>query len=117
MVNNPPANTGDIRDVGLIPRSGKSPGGGHGNPLQYSCLENPMGRGAWGLQFMGSQRVGQDRSNLTCMHAGGSFISSANIIEHLLGTRHCSKSFSSKVVNRTVQNPKHNEACIPNENK
>ena len=42
-----PASAGDIRDVGLIPESGRSPGGGHGNPLQYSCLENPMDRGAW----------------------------------------------------------------------
>ena len=47
MVKNPPANTGDIRDAGLIPGSGRYPGGGHGNPLQYSCLENPMDRGAW----------------------------------------------------------------------
>ena len=47
MVKNTPANAGDIRDVGLIPGSGKSPGEGHGNPLQYSCLENPMDRGAW----------------------------------------------------------------------
>ena len=47
MVKNPTANTGDIRDVSLIPGSGSSPGGGHGNPLQYSCLENPMDRGAW----------------------------------------------------------------------
>ena len=46
MVKNSPANAGDIRDVGSIPRSGRSPGGGHGNPLQYSCLENPMDRGA-----------------------------------------------------------------------
>ena len=38
---------GDIRDMGLIPGLGRSPGGGHGNPLQYSCLENPMDRGAW----------------------------------------------------------------------
>ena len=37
----------DVRDVGLIPGSGRSPRGGHGNPLQYSCLENPMDRGAW----------------------------------------------------------------------
>ena len=44
---NPPASAVDIRDVSLIPRSGRSPGGGHGNPLQYSCLENPMDRGAW----------------------------------------------------------------------
>ena len=47
MVKNPLVNSGDIRDVGSIPGSGKSSGGGHGNPLQYSCLENPMDRGAW----------------------------------------------------------------------
>ena len=47
VVRNPPANAGDIRDVGLIPGSGRSPGGGHSNPLQYSRLENPMDRGAW----------------------------------------------------------------------
>ena len=41
-VKNPPANVGDIRDVGSIPGSGRPPGGGHGNPLQYSCQENPM---------------------------------------------------------------------------
>ena len=47
VVENLPANAGDIREVGTIPGSGRSPGGGHGNPLQYSCLENPMDRGAW----------------------------------------------------------------------
>ena len=47
MVKNPPANAGDVRNMGSIPGWGRSPGGGHGNPLQYSCLENPMGRGAW----------------------------------------------------------------------
>ena len=47
VVKNPPVNTGNIRDTGSIPGSGRSPGGGHGNPLQYSCLENPMDRGAW----------------------------------------------------------------------
>ena len=46
-VKNPPANAGDIAEVGLISGSEKFPGGGHGNPLQYSCLENLMGRGAW----------------------------------------------------------------------
>ena len=45
MVKNMPAIAGDIRDAGLIPGLGRSPGGGHGNPLQYSCLENPMDRG------------------------------------------------------------------------
>ena len=42
-----PANAGNIRDVGSIPGLGRSPGGGHDNPLQYSCLENPMDKGAW----------------------------------------------------------------------
>ena len=46
-VKNSPANAGDLRDAGLIPGSGRSPGEGHGNPLQYSCLENPTDRGAW----------------------------------------------------------------------
>ena len=45
VVKNPPANAGDIRDTGSIPGSGRSPVEGHGNPLQYSCLENPMNRG------------------------------------------------------------------------
>ena len=44
MVKNPPANAGDVRDVASIPGSGRFPGGGHSNPLQYSCLENPMDR-------------------------------------------------------------------------
>ena len=54
VVKNPPANVGDIRDVGLIPGLGRSPGGGHGNPLQYSCLEishgqrNLAGHSPWG---------------------------------------------------------------------
>ena len=46
MVKNSPAKAGDIRDVVSIPGSGRYPGGGHGNPLQYSCVENPMDRGA-----------------------------------------------------------------------
>ena len=57
MVKNPPANAGDIRDSGLIPGSGRSPGGGNGNPHQYSCLENLMDREAWRAQSIGSQRV------------------------------------------------------------
>ena len=47
VVKNLPAQAGDIRDAGSIPGSARSPGGGHGNPLQYSCPENPMDRGAW----------------------------------------------------------------------
>ena len=47
LLKNLAFNAGDIRDVGSIPGSGRSPEGGHGSPLQYSCLENPMDRGAW----------------------------------------------------------------------
>ena len=47
VVKNPPANAGDERDMGSIPGSGRFPGRGHGNPLQYAYLENPMDRGAW----------------------------------------------------------------------
>ena len=47
VVKNMPANAGDISDMGLIPGPGRSSGEGNGNPLQYSCLENPMDRGAW----------------------------------------------------------------------
>ena len=47
MIKNPPVNVGDVRVTDLIPGSGRPPGGSHGNPLQYSCLDNPMDRGAW----------------------------------------------------------------------
>ena len=47
VVKKLPANAKDVRDTSSILGSGRSPGGGHGNPLQYSCLENPMDRGAW----------------------------------------------------------------------
>ena len=47
VVSNQPADAGDIRDLGSIPGSVRSPGGGHGYPLQYSCLQNPMDRGVW----------------------------------------------------------------------
>ena len=61
MVKNPPANVEDKRDVGSIPGWGRSPGGRHGNPLQYSCLENLMDREESGrLQAMGSHRVRHD---------------------------------------------------------
>ena len=60
MGKNPPANAGNIRDVGLIFGLGRSPGGWHGNPLQYSCLENPMDRGAWHAILHGVARVRYD---------------------------------------------------------
>ena len=60
VVKNLPANAGNIRDLGSIPGSGRSPGGGHGNPLQYSCLENPMDRSLVGYSPQGGERVGYD---------------------------------------------------------
>ena len=55
VVKNPPASAGDSRDMGSIPESGRFPGGGHGNPLQYSCLETP-----WTEEPGRLQRVGHD---------------------------------------------------------
>ena len=60
VVKNPPPNAGDLKDMGLIPGSGRSPGGGNGNPLQYSCLENPKDRGAWRATVHGVVRVRHD---------------------------------------------------------
>ena len=60
MVKNPSANPGDAGDVGSIPGSGRFPGGGYGNPLQYSCLENPMDSEPAELQSIGLQRVGHN---------------------------------------------------------
>ena len=61
VVKNPPANAGDTRDVGLMPGLGRSPAGGPGNPLRYSCLENPMDRGAW---WAGVHGVAKSRARL-----------------------------------------------------
>ena len=60
-IKNPPANARDARDAGSIPGSGRTPGGEHGNPLQYSCLENPVDRGAL---WSAAHRVAQSRSDL-----------------------------------------------------
>ena len=71
VVKNPPTNAGDVRDSGSIPGWGRSPGGGHGNPLQYSCLENPMDRGAWRATVPGitKSRTGLKwlSTNLQCL--------------------------------------------------
>ena len=61
MLKNLPANAGDIRDVGSIPGLGRLPGGGHDNPLQYSCLENPMDREDWWTTIHG---VAKSRTRL-----------------------------------------------------
>ena len=68
VVKNPPAHAGDVRDVGSISGLGRSPGGGHGNPLQYSCLENPMDRGAWKATIH-RVAMSQTRPKRLSMHA------------------------------------------------
>ena len=57
VVKNPRARAGDVRDAGSIPGLGRSPGGRHGNPLQYSCLENPMDKGAWQATVHGVEEL------------------------------------------------------------
>ena len=68
VVENQPANAGDVRDTGSIPGWGRSPGEGHDNPLQYSYLENPMDRGAWRVTVHRLHRVGQNWNDLARMH-------------------------------------------------
>ena len=65
----PPANAGDIKDEGSIAVLGRSPGGGHGNPLQDSCLENPMDRGAWRATVHGVSKSQTQLKGLR-MHTG-----------------------------------------------
>ena len=60
MVENPPATAEDAGDADSIPGSGRFPGGGNDNPLQYSCVENPMDRGAWQATVIGLQRLGHN---------------------------------------------------------
>ena len=69
VVKNPLVTARGVRDAGSIPGLGRSPGGGHGNPLQYSCLENPRTEEPVRLQTIGSQRVRHDWSDLACMHS------------------------------------------------
>ena len=64
VVKNPAANAGNIRDTSSIPGLGRSSGGGHGNPLQYSCLENPTDRGVWQVTVYGLARVRHNWSDL-----------------------------------------------------
>ena len=81
MVKHPPANARNARDAGLIPESRRFPGGGHGNPLQYSCLENPMDRGAWQATVHGVAKS-QTRLKQLSMHActGDSGISRLQVV-------------------------------------
>ena len=61
----PSANAGNIRDTGSIPGLWRSPGGGHGNPLQYSCLENPVDRGAWRATVHGGHKEDHKELHIT----------------------------------------------------
>ena len=63
MVKNPTASAGDLGDLSSVPGSGRSPGEGNGNPLQYSCLGNPMDRGAWGAAVQGGAKSGTQLSD------------------------------------------------------
>ena len=77
VVKNLPANAGDTGDAGLIPESGRSPGERNGNPLQYSCLENPIDRGAWQATVHGVAKSWTHLSNLALtvpMHTYGQLI-------------------------------------------
>ena len=69
VVKNPLANAGDVRDVGLIPKSRGFNGGGNGSPLQYSCLENPVDRGAWWTTVVHGVAKSQTQlSDFTSLH-------------------------------------------------
>ena len=69
VVKNLPTGAGDMKDTVLIPESGRSPGGGHGNPLQYSCLENPTDRGAWRAAVRHGVAKSQTQPKWLCTHA------------------------------------------------
>ena len=69
VVKNPPANAGGIREVGSVSGWGRSPGGGNGNSLQYSCLENPMDSGAWWAIVHGVSKSWTRLRDLACMPA------------------------------------------------
>ena len=83
VVKNPPANAGDLRDIGLIPGQGRSPGGGHGNPLQYCCMENPVDRGAWRAEIHG---VTQSQTKLKQFSKGQHMIAFGIMYYHCLYT-------------------------------
>ena len=91
--NDPPANAGDLRDVGSIPESRRSPGGGYGNPLQYSCLESPLDRGAWQAMVY---RVTQSQTQLKQLSSSSSMlVSVAKLCQTLCNPMDCSLPGSS----------------------
>ena len=70
MVKNLPANADDAGDAGSVPGSGGSPGGGNGNPLQFSCLENPTDGGTWGATFHGAAKSQTEHGHISCHSLG-----------------------------------------------
>ena len=73
LVKNPPTSAGNLRDTGSVSGSGRCPGGGHGDPLQYSCLENPMDRGVWQVMVHGVMESDTTEYAHTCVYAFNQF--------------------------------------------
>ena len=82
MVKNLPANAGHIRDVSLILGLGRSPGGGHGNPFQSSCLENLMDRGAWQVAVHGVTELDTTEHTSMCTHTYENMTEHASLCAH-----------------------------------
>ena len=91
VVKNPPANAGDLRDAGSTPGPGRFSGEGNCDPLQYSCLEDPMDRGAWWATVHG---IAKSWTRLSNEHVHFSFTSSHQPCSHML-CGYCSRSWSS----------------------
>ena len=81
MVKQLPSNAGDTRGSGLIPGLGRYPGGGHGNPLHYSCLENPMHRGAWWATVHGITKS-QTRLKFPTMHIRVGLLCTESLVQN-----------------------------------
>ena len=89
VVKNLPANAGDIRDLGSVPGWGRSPGGGHGNSLQYSCLENPHGQRSL-ESYSPQSRTESDLTEPLSTHACGPFSRVPPVCQLMLRTLHTS---------------------------
>ena len=81
MVKNPAISAEDVRDTSSIPGSGRSSGGGHGNPLQYSCLENPMDRGGWRAAVHGVEKIRTGLKRLSVQGQGSTLQEAGRVVE------------------------------------